>query len=282
MTYEDSISDLDVGAVAASLSAFVVYNIVFFISISRNPHMQLAINLKNSTRWLAKHRDKTDSPTSTLAIQTLRSTIMVGIFVGGYAFTGAISMMNGYTANETLRDKIRAVILAALLFSSMLCWAIVIRIASHVGYVVETFDYLDKTEIDNVTVVTNKKNKNGVRNRFTRALTKQRKDTTSNTTTTANKSSVTRNDNTLESTAVVERHSTTVDPSITGTENHEITSNETAQDEMIRLKLERTAAYGKEQKFLEEKAKSMMRHMLIFFRYVSCVVVVVFLCTKSV
>ncbi len=110
--------------------------------------MQLALNLKNSMHWIQKHKEKSDAQSTTLAIQTLRNTILVAVFIGGYALNSAYGIINSYEdSNKSTRSKVRNIILAVILFASFLCWANVIRLASHLGYMIGTLDYVDKVDL---------------------------------------------------------------------------------------------------------------------------------------
>ncbi len=124
----------------------LIYNMIFFASIQTHQPVQLALNLANSGHWIEKHKEKDDPQSGTLAIQTMRNTIMVAVFIGGYSLNFAYSVVGNYDAdNNSMRMNVRAIILTILLFASFLCWACVIRHASHLGYMVGTLGYVDKT-----------------------------------------------------------------------------------------------------------------------------------------
>lgn len=74
-----------------------------------------------------------------ISVQTLRNTILVSIFVGGSAFQYGFLFLNIPTTND--REKIRAVILSVLLFSSFLSWAGTIRYANHLAFSIGALDY---------------------------------------------------------------------------------------------------------------------------------------------
>lgn len=46
--------------------------------------------------WAKKHQTKEDPASATLAVQTIRNTILVAVFVGGNAVNIAISYANNY------------------------------------------------------------------------------------------------------------------------------------------------------------------------------------------
>eukprot|EP01031_Cornospumella_fuschlensis_P035665 gene35665-43256_t len=134
---------LDIGAIVASLGVFLLYHMAFYgVILSGKASIQLSLNLKNATHWIAKHRDKGDAPSVTLAIQTLRNTLIVATFVGGFAFTYAFDFTNQFHGvGNDLNLQARAIIISTLLFCSFLCWASVIRYANHIGFLIGTLSY---------------------------------------------------------------------------------------------------------------------------------------------
>lgn len=142
----EPLSNFDIIAIALSGSLMFIYNVFFFVSIPVHKPTQLALNLVNSKHWIEKHKEKDDPQSTTLAVQTMRNTIMVAVFIGGYSLNFAYSIVGNYDAyNNSERNNVRAIILTVLLFASFLCWACVIRLASHLGYMVGTLGYVDKT-----------------------------------------------------------------------------------------------------------------------------------------
>ena len=142
----------NVGAVSAAITSMVVYHCFSYGSIlfgkKTLSNVQLARNIRNSSLWFDKHKTLKDAPTVTLAIQTLRNTILIAIFIGGFSFQYAWLAMNSVPTSPTINDEIRFIIIAILLFSSFLCWANTIRMASHMGYVVGTLDK-QVTDVEN-------------------------------------------------------------------------------------------------------------------------------------
>lgn len=137
------ISDYDLGAIVASLGAMILYHSYLYGSVYLfvNDRIQLSTNMKNSILWLQKHRTKGDAPTATLAIQTLRNTILVAIFIGGYSLQVGIAATNSITSDLTEVETIRIIIISIFTFISFLAWASVIRIASHLGYMIGTLEH---------------------------------------------------------------------------------------------------------------------------------------------
>ncbi|RYG94502.1 hypothetical protein EON65_57395, partial [archaeon] len=99
------------------MGVFLMYHVAFYSMIfSGKSSLQLSLNVKNATHWIAKHREKGDSPTVTLAVQTLRNTIIVATFVGGFAFTYAFDFTNQFqNVGDDLNLQARAIIISTLL-----------------------------------------------------------------------------------------------------------------------------------------------------------------------
>ena len=128
--------NFNIGSIVISLSLFAIYHLITYGAVyNRSKSIKLYKNLINSKHWVQKHKIKDDAPSVTLAIQTLRNTILVAIFLGGGAFTSAFNTLNNLntTVSSTI-DKTRQIILSVLLMLSFLGFASVIRAASHLGY----------------------------------------------------------------------------------------------------------------------------------------------------
>lgn len=132
---------LIVTIVALSLYHCILYSSVCFVGDSWS---QLSTNIKNSHYWMMKHSEQSDTPTTTLAVQTFRNTIVVSVFVAGISLQRASSVISDYNTLESDVERIRAIIISILLFSSFLSWACVIRLASHMGFMVGTFYQIKK------------------------------------------------------------------------------------------------------------------------------------------
>lgn len=155
------LSLFDIIALATSIFVLLAYHVFFYYStVQVDGNLQLAFNIRNVSHWLHKHKEKSDPQTTTLAIQTLRNTIMVGIFVGGNALNFAYSVTSSYQPVQSKRMQARSVLLSILLFCSFLCWANVIRHASHLGYLIGTLDFEDKMDLE----VLNQLPSNGISN----------------------------------------------------------------------------------------------------------------------
>lgn len=143
------LSLFDIIALATCIFALFAYHFFFYhTTVQVDGKLQLSFNMRNVAHWLHKHKEKSDPQTTTLAIQTLRNTIMVGIFVGGNALNFAYNVTASYDPDYSKRMQARSIILAILLFASFLCWANVIRHASHLGYLIGTLDFEDKMDLE--------------------------------------------------------------------------------------------------------------------------------------
>lgn len=142
LDFEDQ--TLAYGAIAGSLFVLVGYHIRMYVATlsGKGRTTQLSQNIRNSSRWVLKHRQKGDSVSCTLAIQTFRNTIMVAVFVGGNAFVQAFTFADGYQSSVgNPIEQARYIVLAGLLFGSFLSWACVIRFVSHLGYIIGTMSH---------------------------------------------------------------------------------------------------------------------------------------------
>ena len=105
----------DVGAIVASSLSMTLFLGYYYYSVVENfssntSKIQLSRNVNNALKWLEKHTRKPDAPSVTLAIQTLRNTILVAIFVGGSSFTYGMGFLSSI---NSVREVIRSVILGA-------------------------------------------------------------------------------------------------------------------------------------------------------------------------
>ena len=109
-------------------------------------HIQTAKTGNSALLWLKKHRERTDSPNTTVAVQTIRNSIYVAIFIGGSTFLAASTLLNSFPHVHDPYQKIRIVILSLILFLSFLSWASVLRCSSHLGYMTGVLMYHEPHE----------------------------------------------------------------------------------------------------------------------------------------
>jgi len=149
----DELNTFDVAAIGVTLFVFAVYHLHMYIikPMYCNGTVPFTIHMVNSEMWIRKHKDASDSPTTVLAIQTLRNTLTVGVFAGGNAIKIATDFANDYKDLEGQRWKVRSTILMAVMFGSFICWANVVRLGSTLGYLIGTMQYSEKLRTDTLT-----------------------------------------------------------------------------------------------------------------------------------
>lgn len=145
-------------AVAVSLVLLIGYHLFMFLpnclwwnESSTHSPIQISRSKKAALKWIDRLNTETDMAHSTLAVQTLRNTIYVGIFVGGNAMRVGITLLkHQYDSSEM--EMVRDIILAVFQFSSVLCWVQVIRFGVHLGYFVAVLSFEHLSIIDNPLV----------------------------------------------------------------------------------------------------------------------------------
>jgi hypothetical protein len=120
----------EIAALVVSATLLISYNV---LALSTGRTVFSAIR-RFASAWTTRHLSKADAPTVTLAVQTLRNSILVAVFVGGlsfqYALTSLAALRSGSASPAAAAGTI---IVAALLFLSFLSFANAIRYASHAG-----------------------------------------------------------------------------------------------------------------------------------------------------
>ena len=132
---------------ALTAYASSTYFFTFFFPLT-SAKMQMVKTTKSALVWLKKHREKTDSPNVTVAVQTIRNSIFVAIFTGGATFLSAVTLLNSFPSIHDPYQKIRTVILSFILFLSFLSWASVLRSSSHLGYMTGVLKYHEPHEVE--------------------------------------------------------------------------------------------------------------------------------------
>lgn len=136
------IPTFDAAAIGVTLFTFTVYLICYESRVhdaQTSMNTQTGRNFENMSLWVIKHNANPDAASVTLAVQTLRNTILVGVFVGGSSLTYAVGACDILTRQEVPPQLVcRQLIIGALLFISFLNWTQVIRFANHIGFYVGT------------------------------------------------------------------------------------------------------------------------------------------------
>jgi len=94
-----------------------------------------AVVVDGGAAFIAKHLERDDPATAVLAVQALRNTVLVAIFTGGIAFQAFQVAAAAAGAATAAADAARILVLAAFLLGSFLNFALVIRAASHLSYI---------------------------------------------------------------------------------------------------------------------------------------------------
>ena len=130
------ISVLDI----VSIAVVLVLDAIYIYTYTQKTHLHenstpLRKNLENVVYWSLKHfKASHDTPTTTLAVQTLRNSMIAAIFIGGSALTAAGAVIQPMYEYWTPRLAVRQIVLASLLCVSFLNWALVIRYNTHAGF----------------------------------------------------------------------------------------------------------------------------------------------------
>jgi hypothetical protein len=140
----------EIVAIFSTLTLFVGYHLHLYVirPSCLGGSIPFAINLVNSEMWMKKHKEGNDTAAILLAVQTLRNTLMAAIFIGGNAIVIAYNLANEYPSLTDPRLRVRSLVIMTLMFSSFLCWANVIRLASVLGYMIGTMTYSEKLRTD--------------------------------------------------------------------------------------------------------------------------------------
>jgi hypothetical protein len=167
MKMDEELSALDTAAIVFSIGGLLLYHAQLYFLVythQTSNKTQLGQMMANTIHWVKKHQVKEDPQSVTLAIQTLRNTILVAVFVGGNAISLGLNFSNQYSQTNKRPLQIRAILLTFLCFCSFLSWAMNIRFCSQVGYLIGTLNIphegLDDEESENLTASKDPKGKN--------------------------------------------------------------------------------------------------------------------------
>lgn len=124
-------------ALSVTGSLFLLYNI-FVVTFSRGAFSRSlhSLVLASSAAFIQKHLDSADTNSDLLAVQSLRNTVLVAIFIGGIAFQAFESAATAAAGAPTPTAAARSLILASFLCLSFLNFALVIRASSHLAYMI--------------------------------------------------------------------------------------------------------------------------------------------------
>jgi hypothetical protein len=122
-------------ALGACIGVLVLYNA---LALACHRASGLSLMVLSGRLWSRKHISGRSATDVTLAIQTLRNTVLVAIFVGTLSFTVASAALATASAptTDSSPGRARALLQATLLTGSFLNFALVIRCAAHAGYLI--------------------------------------------------------------------------------------------------------------------------------------------------
>ena len=116
-----------------SAAALFLYNL---IALLLRRASGLTLMLRSGSAWAAKHVAGRSAPDVTLAIQTLRNTVLVATFIGTLSFTVASATLAALPGAPDGPARVRGLLQAGLLTGAFLNFALVIRCAAHAGYAI--------------------------------------------------------------------------------------------------------------------------------------------------
>jgi hypothetical protein len=136
----------DVVALSLSGGLLLGYHVIFVCVGGRRA--LLGLMLQAGPAWAAKHLGATSAQDVVLAIQTLRNSVIVAVFVGTLAFNQASvaldSVARGTTGGGSVDLQMtRSIILAVLYYASFINFALTIRWAAHTGYLLGGAQFLE-------------------------------------------------------------------------------------------------------------------------------------------
>lgn len=161
----------DVAALTISLVALAGYHVVYTVETywGQNSMFNLSINSKVTDLWVDKYFNHRNPEAMIEAIYTMRNTVLIAIFLGGYTLETSYGLMtpsasvppyvptphatasvdttdsltvplNTYSGQSTLPNNAGTWVLIICLFSSFLCWLQVLFNTVRLGYVIDGWD----------------------------------------------------------------------------------------------------------------------------------------------
>jgi hypothetical protein len=135
----------DTAATAVSVGLFLLYHVHLYFGVFKSSNKAaVSVMMHNANYWVKKNSDLADPASVTGSIQTFRNVNLVAVFISGYSLIAANGALE--TKSEDLQVRVRSLIFAICLFLSALAWAQVMRLASHMGYMVGIFSQLRLVE----------------------------------------------------------------------------------------------------------------------------------------
>ena len=147
---------LNLAAILFSVASFTAYYAYFFYRTrwSKDYSVQINKNVSSMKSWAKRHLKTHDTPSVVLAVQALRNTQYIAIFIAGYAIKLSYAFINsidsrkfsGYTDVIYIKD-VRSLIVSVLLFCSFINWAVVLLYAREIAFLIDSFTEASRLEI---------------------------------------------------------------------------------------------------------------------------------------
>ena len=106
--------------------------------------------------WAKRHLANHDAGSVALAVQALRNTQYVAIFIAGYAIKLSYAFINSIDSSNLVGysdvmyiKNVRSLIVSVLLFCSFINWAVVLLYAREIAFLVDSFTEASRLEILN-------------------------------------------------------------------------------------------------------------------------------------
>lgn len=124
-------------ALSVTASILILYNLLV-VSFSRGAFSRSlhSLVLASTAAFIRKHLSSSDPSADLLAVQSLRNTALVAIFIGGIAFQAFQTAATAAAEASSPVAASRNLILASFLLCSFLNFALVIRAASHLSFMI--------------------------------------------------------------------------------------------------------------------------------------------------
>lgn len=134
--------EFEYAAIAITVAVLLVYNGVALFAPRTNLRGMLSMN----NTWGRKHIALGAAAEVTLAIQTLRNSVLVSIFIGTVAFNTMTSTLTSLAQSSSGSPLwLMQLMIAILAAGAFLSFAVCIRCAAHAGYLVGGASFLETT-----------------------------------------------------------------------------------------------------------------------------------------
>lgn len=140
--------DFELYSTGACIFALAVYHTYLYYGLYVRTAGNIGNMMDNAYYWTKKHSSLTDPATGVSSVQTFRNVNLVAVFIAGFTLSSASSAMDTFENSDSnsLPMRVNSLIFSIFMFCSALSWSQVLRIASHMGYMVGIFSQLNLIE----------------------------------------------------------------------------------------------------------------------------------------